>query len=133
MPAVAELKGVLYAACRRRHRDLCWIDVWASVDGGNLWTITNQKPLHTGNDTNNGNPPAMLVVGDRLFIAYGNRDTGCMCLAYSKGSDDWCIFPFRFGGAVDFGYPQLFLRSDGVLVCVYYWFGGLEKTLIEVA
>ena len=129
MPVAVRKGSKIYVACRRRFRERCWIELYVSANDGQTWMITNHKPLETGG--HNGNPPAIAVVGDRLVVAYGNRDIGSMYMAISDGHSPWETFAFRTGGSIDFGYPQLFTRSDGSLVCVYYWYGGIESSTIR--
>jgi hypothetical protein len=38
----------------------------------------------------------------------------------------WGEQVFRSNGVHDIGYPQLFMRHDGVPVCVYYWSDGKQ-------
>ena len=130
MPAVAfcNFGGRIVATLRRRKsgKRNGWIDSVYSDDGGRTWS----QPMFVA-DTGgrNGNPPALISsLDDRLICAYGNRDEGSMCYSISlngmhwtsselirKGNDD------SYGGYLDIGYPQLFMRNDGVPVCVYYW------------
>jgi hypothetical protein len=119
--------GTLVAAVRRREtpKDACWVDAYASTDGGRSWT-----PLGKVGDTGgrNGNPPALLRLTDgRLCCAYGRRDRRQMVARLSRDQGQtWCKeavlrddFPDK--GAPDFGYPRVVQRSDGQVVVIYYW------------
>ena len=121
MPAVARLGDRIVAACRRRKssRSGGWIEAFGSDDGGSNW-----RPLGEVGETgaNNGNPPALVALEDgRLLCCFANRsDRRIMCALSSDGAR-WEQIVIREGGYSDIGYPQMFLRSDGVPVCVYYW------------
>ena len=124
MPAVAQVGARIVAVMRRREggKRNGWIDAVFSDDGGASWS----KPRFVGDTgTHNGNPPALSALPDgRLLCCYGNRDFGSM--TYAVSADRGETWPqrglLREGtGHTDIGYPQLFLRSDGVPVCVYYW------------
>lgn len=124
MPAVAEVGGRVVVAMRRRKTAVRegWIDVVHSDDGGATWS----KPRQVGvTGSRNGNPPALVALPDgRLVCCYGNRDFGSMVAAISSdGGESWSASLLRDGSEEerDVGYPQLFVRSDGVPVCVYYW------------
>lgn len=137
MPAAARVGDRIAVALRRLGPWKCWIDCVVSDDGGETWS----KPHHvadTGQD--NGNPPALIEAGGSLFCAYGNR-TGCKVLINRSddGGYSWKQYlTLRQGVAPDIGYPRLFKRSDGKLVCVYYWTDEfampqrIEATIFEV-
>jgi hypothetical protein len=92
--------------------------------------LLNVEIANTG--TRNGNPPALIKRGRALIAAYGNRETGKMMLAISTdGGRFWDEYTMKDGGWKDFGYPQLFIREDGDLVCVYYAEGVIECALIR--
>jgi hypothetical protein len=124
MPAVARTGKRLVVALRRRKtaKREGWIDAYGSDDDGASWAFLSQIGV-TG--SRNGNPPALVALQDgRLVCAYGNRDFGSMVYAISdNGGKTWKSELFREGSESekDIGYPQLFLRSDGTPVCVYYW------------
>lgn len=124
MPAVARIGGRLVCALRRRKtaKREGWIDAYGSNDGGASWKKQSQVGI-TG--SRNGNPPALLALEDgRLICCYGERDFGhILCAVSDDGGEVWeAPMIVRSGGSdKDIGYPQLFLRSDGVPVCVYYW------------
>jgi hypothetical protein len=114
----------IVVALRRRKtgRRGCWIDVVHSDDGGVSWS----PPRFVGSTGgHNGNPPALKALWDgRLICAYGNRDEGSIVLAVSEDLGlTWNPVLLRTNDVdnVDIGYPQLFLRTDGTPVCVYYW------------
>lgn len=121
MPAVARLGSRIVLVARRlgRRRSGGWIDAYASDDEGRSWQFLSHV-ADTG--LNNGNPPALIESGGRLFCAYGNRDS---CGIYLSVSDDGVRWyhhrTVREGDEVDVGYPRLFKREDGKLCCVYYW------------
>jgi len=123
MPAVALTGRRLVAVMRRRRggaRD-GWIDAVHSDDGGLTWSAPRMVGATGGR---NGNPPALITLLDgRLCCAYGNRDFGSIVAAISDDGEHWESTIVRDGSEkfLDIGYPQLFLRSDGVPVCVYYW------------
>lgn len=124
MPAVAQVGERFVAVCRRRitGRYGGWVEAFASDDCGRTWRSLGEVG-ETGK--NNGNPPALIAVGTSLVCAYANR-TDCQIVA--RKSDDggatWSLpVVLRVGTEPDIGYPRLFLRSDGGLVCVYYWAG----------
>ena len=122
MPAVARVGERIVAVCRRRKtgRRGGWIEAFASDDGGHKWRSLGEVGV-TGK--NNGNPPALIERGGELVCCYGNR-TDCQIVArVSKDlGESWSVpLVLRQGTEPDIGYPQLFKRSDGGLVCVYYW------------
>lgn len=125
MPAVARTGDRLVGVLRRRKtgKRAGWIDAVKSDDDGASW-----QPLSWVGDAggNNGNPPALVALPDgRLCCVFGNRDFGSIVCALSADrGETWETSIVRDGGGeafLDIGYPQLFLRSDGVPVCVYYW------------
>lgn len=130
MPAVAAIDNQLFVACRRRIDRDCWIDLYGSDYRGQLWNVINPRVADTGGY--NGNPPALVSNNGKLYLAYGNRTLGNMNIAVSSdGGKNWIHNILRDGGGRDFGYPRLFKRSDGSLICVYYWYGGIEMTEIR--
>ena len=125
MPAVAGIDGRLVAVLRRRQsgKREGWVDAFVSDDLGHNWKKMGQVGV-TG--SHNGNPPALIALrDDRLLCAFGNRDEGSMVGAVSKDrGETWETFTIRAGessNSVDIGYPQLLMRSDGTVVCIYYW------------
>jgi hypothetical protein len=121
MPAVARANGVIVAACRRRNgsRYGGWIDAFESGNEGLDWRRLGEIGV-TGRS--NGNPPALTALTDgRLLCCYANRTDRRLMGAISEDGYNWNQFVVRDGGEEDIGYPQLFMRSDGVPVCVYYW------------
>lgn len=125
MPAVASVGSRLVAVMRRRKTAVRngWIDAAVSDDDGATWRVTGQVGDTGGR---NGNPPALVALGDgRLCCVFGNRDFGSIVCAISADrGETWKTSLVREGGGeafLDIGYPQLFVRTDGVPVCVYYW------------
>lgn len=121
--AVLDNSGHIYVACRRRNfaKNLNWIELYRSDDAGLTWQSVSRVGS-TGD--HNGNPPSLAHLDDgRLICAFGNRAKREMTLAISKDEGkSWEHLIFRAAAAHhDFGYPQLFKRSDGAVVCVYYW------------
>jgi BNR repeat-like domain len=122
MPAAARVDGRLVVVCRRRKstRRGGWVEAFGSDDGGKQWRALGEVGETGGR---NGNPPALIALPDgSLLCAYANRTERRIVGARSidRGAR-WKQFVIRDGGDDDIGYPQLFLRSDGVPVCVYYW------------
>lgn len=132
MPAVAELDGAICCALRRRMVRTCWIDLFASRDGGRTWTHVSEVD-ETGD--HNGNPPALVVGGDgrTLICAYADRTARAMLFRLSGDYGlSWSKpYAIRRGDCVDVGYPRLFTRPDGNVVCVYYWSDAGEAQRIE--
>jgi hypothetical protein len=124
MPAVASVGARIVVTLRRRKSGARngWIDAFGSDDGGATWRFLSYVGDTGGH---NGNPPALLALPDgRLCCAFGNRDFGSMVCAFSADQGvTWQRQLLRAGDGqhLDIGYPRLFLRSDGVPVCVYYW------------
>lgn len=122
MPAVVQDGNYIACAMRRRKSGVRegWIDIVQSQDGGLTWS----KPKQVGvAGSHNGNPPALAAVGSRFVCCYGNRDSGALM---ATTGDLWGVrgvrsFPVVSDGKPDIGYPQLFVREDGVPVVVYYW------------
>lgn len=122
MPAAARLpSGRIVAMLRRRSSNRLggWIDAVVSDDNAESWSL----PVHvaeTGRD--NGNPPALIECGGALYCAYANRSECTVEVMRSEDGFRWFGHALlRKGEAHDIGYPRLFERSDGNLVCVYYW------------
>lgn len=121
MPAVARVGDRLVCLMRRRSTDRQggWIDAYGSDDGGRSWRFLAEV-ARTGR--NNGNPPALIADGDRFVCAYGNRSDCEMHARSSLDGENWSVpLVLNAGECSDIGYPQLFRRADGHLVCVYYW------------
>lgn len=119
----------LFTAVRVRQTpaDVNRIDGYTSADEGKTW-----RPAGKVGDTGagNGNPPAVIVLADgRLCCAYGDRTRQKLYARLSgDGGKTWGEevvlrngYAPDAGGEVDFGYPRLFQRKDGAVVCVYYW------------
>jgi hypothetical protein len=122
MPAVAAVGDRIVVTMRRRRngRRDGWIDAFGSDDGGASWRFLSEVGV-TG--SHNGNPPALIAHGSQLVCAYGNRDERSILARSSQdGGATWSLAQaLRSEGDPDIGYPRLFLRDDGQLVCVYYW------------
>jgi hypothetical protein len=148
MPATARVSPTkLVGAIRRRvlNVERCWVDAYISNDDGRTLSYL-AKVGDSGQGNGNGNPPALLRLRDgRLCCACGNRDRNQMLARPSDGDGATCSAeillrtgyrPDKFGNG-DFGYPRLFQRADGKVVCVYYWSNeagpeaGIEATLWE--
>ena len=128
MPAVARVRGRIVVAMRRlgTRRPGGWIDSVLSDDEGLTWS----EPVHvaeTGRD--NGNPPALIESDGVLYCAYGNRSSYTIEVMSSKdGGYSWQAHAeLRRSSTPDIGYPRLFRRTDGKLVCVYYWTEEFEE------
>jgi len=131
MPSTARCAdGSLVAAVRRRRMpdNVCWIDAYASADGGAAW-----QPLGKVGETGaaNGNPPALARLADgRLCCAYGRRDRRQMVARVSGdrgrtwGEETVIRDDFPREGVADFGYPRILQRGDGRIVVIYYWATG---------
>lgn len=121
MPRAARVGDRIVVVARRLGwmRAGGWIDAVISDDNGRTW---GPKVFVGATGSNNGNPPALINWGDVLYCAYANRDRGQIMLSHSAdGGATWVEDVLRDGGDSDIGYPQLFKRQDGRLVCVYYW------------
>lgn len=122
MPAPVRIcKTIIFAARRRgESRRDCWIDAYASHDEGLTWANIGMVG-DTG--THNGSPPALIESNGKLVCAFANRSDCAICISVSEDmGNTWSPRqPIREGGNSDIGYPRLFKRSDGKLVCVYYW------------
>lgn len=128
MPAAAWMpSGAIVVVARRRgtKRPGGWIDAFRSIDEGRTWQFTSHV-ADTGVD--NGNPPALIEHEGILYCAYGNRSLRGIYVNVSHDEGKtWHhyttrgIAGLRTAGKSDIGYPRLFKRSDGRLVCVYYW------------
>lgn len=131
MPSVTRMKnGRVLVALRRKQtgRRDGWIDVFCSDNSCHGW---RHLSFVGSTGSHNGNPPALRTLpnGEVLCI-YGNRDEGC--IVYSISRDDgatWNSGTLRPSTTnnVDVGYPQLFVRDDGIPVCVYYWVSDENK------
>ena len=121
MPVMARLHNRLVVVARRlgTRRSGAWIDSFISDDEGVTWS-TGHHVGETG--VYNGNPPALVEVGGLLYCAFANRTAMSIDLMVSRDGQNWGgIATLRKGECSDIGYPQLFKRTDGQIVCVYYW------------
>jgi hypothetical protein len=129
MPSTVRLPSHrLVSAMRRRQMgtDEGWIDAYGSHDQGQNWQFLSRVG-ETGKD--NGNPPALALLGDgRLCCVYGQRTTRQLLARFSADRgltwsepqvlrDDY----HSLEDDADLGYPRLCQRSDGALVAIYYW------------
>jgi BNR repeat-like domain/BNR/Asp-box repeat len=140
MPAAAKVHyplgnevGSRIIVCLRRRgapRRGGWIDAVHSDDGGKTWS----KPVHVA-DTgiHNGNPPALVERDGIFYCAYANRTDCKIWVSFSQDYGlTWTqLICLRSGECSDIGYPRLFKRDDGQLVCVYYWSDAGETQRIE--
>ena len=119
MPSVALVEGRIVATLRRRGNQSCWIDAFGSDDDGKTWSLLSKV---WSERRHNGNPPALAAIKDKLYCAFGHRQTKSICLRESRdGGKTWSgALVVNRGDTSDVGYPRLFVRSDGSLVCVYY-------------
>jgi hypothetical protein len=129
MPATVRMPdGRLVSTARRRRTDaeVCWVDVFGSMDGGVTW-----ETLSWVGDTGawNGNPPALALLSDgRLCCVYGNRDRRVMLARLSAdGGRTWTDEMvlrddfYALDDEPDFGYPRLACLPNEELLAVYYW------------
>ena len=122
MPAAVRFGDRIVVAMRRRgigKRD-GWIDAYGSDDDGATWRFLS---LVTGTGNHNGNPPALIAADNALVCCYANRSDYNVCARTSNdGGQTWSdAIVVRQSTQSDIGYPRLFLRADGVPICVYYW------------
>lgn len=123
-PSVTSLDGLIVVAMRRKQtgKRAGWIDTYCSQDEGRTWRFLSFVGSTGGH---NGNPPALRALPDgRLCCVFGNRDEGSIICAMSDDrGKTWLNTAIRSNDIdnVDLGYPQLFVRTDGTPVCVYYW------------
>lgn len=122
MPKAANVGDRMVVVMRRfgSERAGGWIDACFSDDRGATWS----KPVlvaETG--MHNGNPPALIELDGVLYCAFANRSNCQLLLSRSAdGGETWSqAAVLRENGDSDIGYPQFFKRSDGLLLCVYYW------------
>lgn len=116
-------RGNVYVACRRRNlmTNENWIELYKSVDCGLTWESVS---IVGSTGTRNGNPPSFKYLPNgRMVCAFANRKTQKMMLAVSDDyGTSWKHLKLRDNlNGYDFGYPQLFVKQDGDIVCVYYW------------
>ena len=122
MPAAVAVAGTTVVVARRRgtRRPGGWIDAFVSEDGGHKWHFAAHV-ADTG--IHNGNPPALIEHNGVLYCAYANRSDKAVFVNTSNdlGASWHQTIILRKGECSDIGYPRLFKRTDGQLVCVYYW------------
>ena len=126
MPAVAKIGEATVVVCRRKGRGKNWIDVVRQDAPGAPWLLVAQPNELAGiaeTGSHNGNPPALAAFGNRLVCAYANRSVKSMQFVWSDDKGKTWSDPMEFdrGQDNDIGYPQMFVRTDGLGVCVYYW------------
>jgi hypothetical protein len=124
MPAYAEMRDQRIVALRRKGGGHNWIDI-VSSDFGGPWRLTAQADKTAGvanTGTHNGNPPALCMANNFYILAYGDRSAKTINVTISANGKTWrAPHVLRRGTCHDIGYPQLFVREDGLVVCVYYW------------
>lgn len=130
MPSTLRLEdGSMVSALRRRDMRSAegWIDAYRSSNIRAGWEFLGRVGETGGS---NGNPPALLLLGDgRLVCAYGQRTERRVVARFSHDSGKtWgdavnlrTGYQSIQGGDADFGYPRLFRTGSGELVAVYYW------------
>lgn len=128
MPAVAVVGDRTIVAMRRKGQGKNWIDV-AAKDNENPWRLLAQVDETQGigsTGKHNGNPPALMAFGSRLVCAFANRSDCAMLVTVSDDGGRMWTEPraIDMGTVTDIGYPQMFKRSDGLGVLVYYWSDG---------
>ena len=92
MPAAARLSDShLIVAVRRKSEEHNWLDCFHSADDGATWSYRSQITRTEVANEWNGNPPALLRMGDgRLCAVYGNRTDRQMQARYSAdGGATW--------------------------------------------
>ena len=102
-----------------------WIDAYESEDNGTTWNFLS-KVGDTDLGKRNGNPPAMVRLGDgRLVVAYGYRGIpyGIRARISKDNGATWGdIIHLREDAATwDMGYCRMIERPDGKLVTIYYY------------
>mgnify|MGYP001613215151 CR=1 FL=1 len=130
MPAVAQIEDqhsrtYTFAALRRKGGGMNWIDLVVKVGDG-PWRLMAQPDERAGiasTGGHNGNPPALAAFGKRLVLAYANRSSKLMLLKYSDdlGATWSPEIKLTHPSCSDIGYPQMFVREDGLGICVYYF------------
>lgn len=106
----------------REGRNRSWIELRASQDGGETWSLRSFVS-YTGES--GGNPPSMVQLEDgRLVVTYCVRDNphGLRARISTDNGHSWGneIFLRQDGLSWDIGYPRTVVRPDGKLVTVYY-------------
>ena len=125
-------KDVIISVIRRKYivrggSDKHWLDAYMSKDGGQTWEFRSFIADCGGS---NGNPPSLALTKDgRLWVAYGERNTGTIRLVYSSDQGlSWSNPRILMDGfwsedmeLNDLGYCRLLARSDGKLVALFYY------------
>lgn len=129
-PATARIGDRLVTVLRRADERGYWIESFYSDDDGFTWVPGSVVARMA---SSNGNPPALIEAGGSLFCAWGDRDQHSIEIAASGDrGETWQPYgSIRSKGKSDIGYPRLFRRQDGDLVCVYYWAEAGEHQHIE--
>jgi hypothetical protein len=118
MPDVCMLDNVCYAALRRRGPKGTWVDLFSSTNMSD-WQLVGKVDNAPGD---NGNPPALVARDGKLFCTFGDRTKNrIVCYESSNGGQSWNMKELRTGGFSDIGYPQMVVRPDNKIVCIYYW------------
>lgn len=141
MPSITYSGPYTLCALRRKGRGHNWIDIVRKKHGEDGWSgpwqlMAQPDELKGIADTGafNGNPPALRSFyirkeKDHIYrsiCCYANRSARALCAVYSDDHGSTWSEPvvLEQGDNSDIGYPQLFQRSDGLAVCVYYWVAG---------
>lgn len=124
MPSSVRLgSGRILTAVRRREKEACWIELYASDDDALSWRYAGRPVDDTGRG---GNPPAVIRLGDgRLCLTYGYRDPphGIRAVLSEDSGASWgpAVRLHDGAGNHDIGYPRTIQRPNGEVVAVYYW------------
>ena len=99
------------------------ISFYESRDEGRIWSSAGHLML---DDSEFSTPPDLLHLPDgRLCVVFGDRREPYNLRATFAEDipSDWPQRRVLRGGAAcwDFGYSRSFVRSDGMVVSVYYW------------
>lgn len=118
MPSVARIYGDMFCALRRRAGSSNWVGLFASTDGGHTWRQRGDVGAPKGY---NGNPPALVALGERLVCFYASRGAEALLMAVSDDmGKTWEESVVRRSTVKDIGYPKAFVVGDDILV-TYYW------------
>jgi hypothetical protein len=122
------LTAVRCYAGRESADQRCWIDLYASTDGGQHWSWLAQPAPDTGRG---GNPPTLTRLRDgRLCLVYGYRAAPFGLRATLSADEGRAWSAPRIlradGGCPDLGYPRTVQRQDGALVTAYYYNDALD-------
>jgi hypothetical protein len=123
MPSTVRLSSTdLVTTIRRLDAPRSWIEAYASQNDGQSWSfLSTPEP-----DTGEGNPPSLLALADgRLCLTYGVRALpyGIRARLSRDRGKTWgdAITLRDDGAATDLGYVRSIVRTDGLIVAVYYF------------